>query len=71
MVGIIPLSGFWAKDEILVVADEEQNIVVYAGPARAASSSRASTWRALFILTFLGEPRGPARRTTTRTKAGR
>jgi NADH-quinone oxidoreductase subunit L len=29
MIGLIPLSGFWAKDEVLVFAEEEQNILIY------------------------------------------
>ncbi|MEX1195444.1 MAG: NADH-quinone oxidoreductase subunit L [Dehalococcoidia bacterium] len=29
MIGLIPLAGFWAKDEVLVVADHEQNIAAY------------------------------------------
>jgi NADH-quinone oxidoreductase subunit L len=29
MIGIVPLSGFWAKDEILHVVDSHQNLLVY------------------------------------------
>ena len=56
MAGLVPLSGFWAKDEILVGLRHADNtgalvIVLITLPITAMYMAR------LFILTFLGEPK--------------
>ncbi len=56
MAGIPPLSGFWAKDEILVSASEHQNLVVYGLVALSVVLTGLYMMR-LVILTFAGEPR--------------
>jgi NADH-quinone oxidoreductase subunit L len=56
MVGIIPLSGFWAKDEVLTVTDNEQNIAIY-GLMLVSVFITALYMTRLFILTFLFEPK--------------
>jgi NADH-quinone oxidoreductase subunit L len=55
MAGMFPLSGFWAKDEILV-AGKDENIVVFlflllSLPITALYMAR------VYLLTFQGEPR--------------
>ncbi len=56
MIGIIPLSGFWAKDEVLTATDHHQNIIVYL--ILLASLVVTGMYMArLYILTFLGEPK--------------
>ncbi len=55
MAGLIPLSGFWAKDEILH-ALEGGNTVVF-GLVLASLVVTALYMGRLFILTFTGEPR--------------
>jgi NADH-quinone oxidoreductase subunit L len=56
MIGIIPLSGFWAKDEVLTATDHEQSIVVYLILLASLVVTGLYMTR-LYILTFLGEPR--------------
>jgi NADH-quinone oxidoreductase subunit L len=56
MAGIPPLSGFWAKDEILVSASEHQNFVVFGLVALSVVLTGLYMMR-LVILTFAGEPR--------------
>ncbi len=56
MAGIVPLAGFWAKDEILNVAGDEQNFVVY-GLLMLSVFITALYMTRVVILTFLGEPR--------------
>jgi NADH-quinone oxidoreductase subunit L len=56
MAGLVPLSGFWAKDEILNVAGDHQNFVVY-GLMMLSVFITALYMMRMFILTFLGEPR--------------
>jgi NADH-quinone oxidoreductase subunit L len=56
MVGIIPLSGFWAKDEVLVVTDEHQNVIVY-GLMLVSVFITGLYMTRLFILTFLFDPK--------------
>ncbi len=56
MAGIVPLSGFWAKDEILNVARDHQNFVVY-GLLVLSFFITALYMTRVVILTFLGEPR--------------
>jgi NADH-quinone oxidoreductase subunit L len=56
MAGLVPLSGFWAKDEILVGLDHAQEtgaliIVLITLPITAMYMAR------VFILTFLGQPK--------------
>jgi NADH-quinone oxidoreductase subunit L len=56
MAGLIPFSGYWAKDEILVAAKGEWNQLLLA--ALVATLPVTAMYMArLFILTFLGEPR--------------
>ncbi|HUF52378.1 MAG TPA: NADH-quinone oxidoreductase subunit L [Dehalococcoidia bacterium] len=58
MIGIIPLSGFWAKDEVLIFAEEEQNLIVYL--IILASLVITGLYMArLFIRMFLFESRDP------------
>ncbi len=56
MIGIIPFSGFWAKDEVLNVADDHQNIAVY-GFALLSVLITALYMTRMYIRTFLFEPR--------------
>ncbi len=59
MIGLVPLSGFWAKDEVLVFAEEEQHVIVYL----VLLSSLAITglyMARLFVRTFLFAPREQA-----------
>ncbi|MEE8346991.1 MAG: NADH-quinone oxidoreductase subunit L [Dehalococcoidia bacterium] len=56
MAGIVPLSGFWAKDEILNVTGDHQNFVVY-GLMMLSVFITALYMIRVVILTFLGEPR--------------
>ncbi|OGO47629.1 MAG: hypothetical protein A2W34_01125 [Chloroflexi bacterium RBG_16_64_32] len=56
MAGIVPLSGFWAKDEILNVAGDHQNFVVYGFMMLSVFITALYMVRVV-ILTFLGEPR--------------
>ena len=56
MAGIVPLAGFWAKDEILNVAGDSQNFVVY-GLLMLSVFITALYMTRVVILTFLGEPR--------------
>ena len=56
MIGIIPLSGFWAKDEVLVAANDEQSIIILA--LLLVSLVLTGMYMArLFILTFLFDPK--------------
>jgi NADH-quinone oxidoreductase subunit L len=55
MAGIIPLSGFWAKDEILVKANDF-NIGVLILILITLPITAAYMWR-VYSLTFLGEPK--------------
>src|SRR3990170_4924025 len=57
MAGIVPLSGFWAKDEILNVAGDHQNFAVYGFLMLSVFISALYMTRVV-ILTFFGEPRG-------------
>jgi NADH-quinone oxidoreductase subunit L len=59
MIGIIPLSGFWAKDEVLVFAEEEQNIIVYLVLLSSLVITGLYMTR-LFVRTFLFAPREQA-----------
>ena len=56
LAGIIPLAGFWSKDEILHLALNEGNLPVYVILAGAAVLTAIYTTR-LVLLTFFGEPR--------------
>ncbi|HXH21858.1 MAG TPA: NADH-quinone oxidoreductase subunit L [Dehalococcoidia bacterium] len=55
MAGMIPLSGFWAKDEILAIARDESPVVLLflllSLPVTALYMAR------VYMLTFQGEPR--------------
>ncbi len=56
MAGIPPLAGFWAKDEILNAANQEQNLAVYIILAFSVFLTALYMWR-LFVLSFWGRPR--------------
>ncbi|MEK7248119.1 MAG: NADH-quinone oxidoreductase subunit L, partial [Chloroflexota bacterium] len=56
MIGVIPLSGFWAKDEVLTAADHAQNIGVYLVLLASLFVTGMYMTR-LYVLTFLGEPK--------------
>ncbi|HXG35750.1 MAG TPA: NADH-quinone oxidoreductase subunit L [Dehalococcoidia bacterium] len=56
MAGIFPLSGFWAKDEILHAADAHLNWVVFVTLLVSVFITAVYMTR-LYILTFLGQPR--------------
>ena len=56
MIGLIPLSGFWAKDEILHAVDVEQNVVVYGLTLLSLFITGLFMTR-LFIRTFLFQAR--------------
>jgi NADH-quinone oxidoreductase subunit L len=56
MIGIVPLSGFWAKDEILHAVDGHQNDLVYSVTLLSLFITGLFMTR-LFIRTFLFAPR--------------
>ena len=56
MIGIIPFAGFWAKDEVLVFAEEEQNIFAYLVLLASLVITGLYMTR-LFVRTFLFAPR--------------
>jgi NADH-quinone oxidoreductase subunit L len=56
MAGLVPLSGFWAKDEILNVAGDHQNFVVY-GFMMLSVFVTALYMTRVTVLTLFGEPR--------------
>jgi len=56
MIGIIPLSGFWAKDEVLVAVEHEQSTAAYAILLSSLFITGLYMTR-LYILTFLFEAR--------------
>jgi len=56
MIGIIPLSGFWAKDEVLISTHHAQNIFCYLVLLASLVITGMYMTR-LYILTFLGEPK--------------
>ncbi|HZP26961.1 MAG TPA: NADH-quinone oxidoreductase subunit L [Dehalococcoidia bacterium] len=56
MAGIIPFSGFWAKDEILHAADEHLNWIVYVMVLISVFITALYMTR-VYILTFLGQPK--------------
>jgi NADH-quinone oxidoreductase subunit L len=56
MIGIIPLSGFWAKDEVLVAVEHEQDTIAYVILLLSLFITGLYMTR-LYILTFLFEPK--------------
>jgi NADH-quinone oxidoreductase subunit L len=56
MIGIIPFSGFWAKDEVLVFTEEEQHVLVYLVVLASLVVTGLYMTR-LFVRTFLFAPR--------------
>ncbi len=56
MVGVVPLSGFWAKDEVLHFTKENQNLGVYAVMLISVVITGLYMTR-LFVRTFLFQPR--------------
>nr|HRC62194.1 proton-conducting transporter membrane subunit [Dehalococcoidia bacterium] len=56
LAGIIPLAGFWSKDEILHTSLNEGSLPVYVVLATTAVLTAIYTTR-LVLLTFFGEPR--------------
>jgi NADH-quinone oxidoreductase subunit L len=56
MIGVVPLSGFWAKDEVLNVADDHQHLLIYI-LAMLSVFITALYMTRLYIRTFLFESR--------------
>ncbi len=56
LAGVVPLAGFWSKDEILHAANTDWGLWALALTAAAAVMTAFYTTR-LFIRTFMGEPR--------------
>src|SRR5438876_3266905 len=56
MISVIPLSGFWAKDEVLHALDQHRNVVLYI-LALISVFITALYMTRLFIRTFLFEAR--------------
>ena len=56
MIGVIPLSGFWAKDEVLHALDQHRSVVLYV-LALISVFITALYMTRLFIRTFLFEAR--------------
>jgi NADH-quinone oxidoreductase subunit L len=56
MAGLVPLAGFWAKDEVLLSVFDEQNIGVYILVALSVVVTALYMAR-VAILVFTGEPR--------------
>jgi len=56
LAGIVPLAGFWSKDEILLEARDEGSMFVYVVLASAAMLTAIYTTRVI-LLTFFGKPR--------------
>lgn len=56
LAGIIPLAGFWSKDEILLATQDGAPSLVYAVLAATAALTAVYTTR-LVLLTFTGEPK--------------
>jgi len=56
MIGIIPLSGFWAKDEVLHSAKDAQNIGAYLALLSSLVITGLYMTR-LYVLTFLAPPK--------------
>ena len=56
MIGIIPLSGFWAKDEVLHSAKDAQNIGAYLILLASLVITGLYMTR-LYVLTFLAPPK--------------
>jgi NADH-quinone oxidoreductase subunit L len=59
LAGIVPLAGFWSKDELLVVANETGHAWLFAILLLTALLTAFYTARML-MLTFFGEYRGTA-----------
>ncbi len=58
MAGIVPLAGFWAKDEVLNVSGDHQNWAVY-GFMMLSVFITALYMTRVYVLTFTGRPRDP------------
>jgi NADH-quinone oxidoreductase subunit L len=56
MIGVIPLSGFWAKDEVLHALDQHRSVVLYM-LALISVFITALYMTRLFVRTFLYEAR--------------
>jgi len=56
LAGVVPLAGFWSKDEVLHSANTEWGVWALAIAGGAAVMTAFYTTR-LFIRTFMGEPR--------------
>ena len=56
LAGLVPLAGFWSKDEILFEALEEGSSFVYVVLLAAATLTAIYTTRVV-LLTFFGKPR--------------
>ena len=56
LAGIVPLAGFWSKDEILLATQGEAHVIVFGILAATAMLTAIYTTR-LIMLTFVSEPR--------------
>jgi len=56
MIGVIPLSGFWAKDEALHAVDSHRSVILYIIALMSVFITGLYMTR-LFVRTFLFEPR--------------
>jgi NADH-quinone oxidoreductase subunit L len=56
MIGVIPLSGFWAKDEVLHAVDSHRSLILYIIVLVSLFITGLYMTR-LFVRTFLFEPR--------------
>jgi NADH-quinone oxidoreductase subunit L len=59
LAGLIPLAGFWSKDEILYESLQGGSMAVYVALAATAGLTALYTTR-LIVLTFFGKPRDQA-----------
>ncbi len=56
MIGIVPLSGFWAKDEVLTAVDKHESVLIYA-VLIASVFITAMYMTRLYVRTFLFKAR--------------
>jgi NADH-quinone oxidoreductase subunit L len=56
MIGVVPLSGFWAKDEVLHAVDAHRSVILYVITLASVFVTGLYMTR-LFIRTFLFDPR--------------
>jgi len=56
MIGVVPLSGFWAKDEVLHAVDAHRSVILYVITLASVFVTGMYMTR-LYIRTFLFDPR--------------